>query len=68
MEHNLNVKIEFNLDGGDGMFVVTIHDNESGEWTSCDFPYSPDEHPEFDEWIGNAIYMYLPEIEDEEEE
>ena len=44
---------------------VRVKDVETGFTNFCHVPYSPDEHPEFNEWIGNEIYSWLAELEEE---
>lgn len=38
---------------------VDVYEPQSGECTTIPFPFSPDEHPEFDEALGNEIYSWL---------
>ncbi len=40
-------------------FEIFVHEPESGEVDQKRFPYSFDEHPEFDKAIGNEIYSWL---------
>ncbi len=48
----------------DGFFDVGIYDPASGDYVHKDFPISPDEHPEFNEWVGNEIYDWVCMIND----
>jgi len=57
-EKSLEVVIRY----WDDMFDVTISDSESGDCTTKTFPYSPDEHPEFDDAIGREIYWCVNEL------
>lgn len=55
----VNRSLELVFDVGKNGFKVTVHESESGEWTHAEFPLSPDEHPEFDRFIGNEIYSWI---------
>lgn len=46
-------------------FRLTVHEPESGVTTSGTFPVSVDEHPEFDDAIGNEIYSWIALMLDE---
>ena len=47
-------------------FEVDIYDPESGECSQLDFPVSFDEHPEFNQAIGDTIYEWLRRWEEDE--
>ena len=47
---------------------IVVSEPESGERTPYSFPYSADEHPEFNESIGNELYSWLSLWRDELEE
>ena len=67
MERPLTITITTNKDIG--TFDVDILEGESGIVDHIrDVPYSPDEHPKFDEAIGNEIYSWAMLMMDEEEE
>lgn len=55
-----------------GEIIATVEEPESGEQTTFYNAFSPDEHPEFNEQIGNEIYSWLSlwadELADEEVE
>lgn len=68
MKRNLDIEIQYHLDGGDGLVELTIRDNESGEFISDTFPYNPDEHHEFDYWIGGEVYSWLSLMADQMDE
>lgn len=55
MERSLSLSIELR----DGEFQVFVFEPESGECADFIFPFSPDEHPEFDKIIGNEIYSWI---------
>ena len=59
--------ISIDLSVADGGFTATLSEGESGDHTSRWFPHSPDEHPEFDDWIGAELYDWINELEKEEE-
>ncbi len=40
-------------------YVVEIYDGESGDCVSKTLPYSPDEHRELDDWLGDEVYGWL---------
>lgn len=67
MQRNLELTIRLN----ENDFEVDVYEPESGEIAQMQFPYSPDEHPEFDKAIGEEIYswisMWLDQKEDEDE-
>ena len=48
-------------------FNIAIREHGTGDHTSQDFPFSPDEHPELNEWIGNEIYGWLTYMMEEDE-
>lgn len=64
MVRNLNLTIDINQDG----FEVDILEPESGDVKRIKNVFSPDEHPEFNEQIGNEIYSWISMWEDEMEE
>lgn len=47
---------------------VEIYEPESGEIAHINAPYSPDEHPEFDEQLCREIYSWLSLWMDEMED
>lgn len=46
-------------------FTATVYDAESGDLKTIKAPYSPDEHPEFNEEIGNEIYSWIQLLADQ---
>ena len=54
-QRTLELTIRHDID----RFEVDIYDPESGECSQLDFPVSFDEHPEFNQAIGNEIYSWL---------
>ncbi len=62
MQRNLELTIRLNED----TFEVDVYEPESGEVTQMQFPYSHDEHPEFDEKIGEEIYSWISLWADQE--
>lgn len=42
-----------------GEIITTVLEPESGEQTTLYNEFSPDEHPEFNEQLGNEIYSWL---------
>lgn len=42
-----------------GWFDVDIYEPESGSSFQLNYPYCPDEHPEFNEDIGDEVYSWL---------
>lgn len=64
--------LELTLIVRDGEFDVEVYEPESGDYCCITSPLSYDEHPEFDEKIGNEIYSWISlmadEMEDEEYE
>lgn len=64
MQRTLELTIRLNDDD----FEVDVCDPESGEVAQMQFPYSPDEHPEFDQQIGEEIYSWLSLWADEKED
>lgn len=42
-----------------GEIITTVSEPESGEQTTLYNEFSPDEHPEFNEQLGNEIYSWL---------
>lgn len=67
MQRLLEITIHLN----ENDFEIDVYEPESGECAQFQHPYSPDEHPEFDETIGNEIYSWISlwrdELEDEED-
>ena len=67
MERHLDLTIRLDPDGD---VEVDVYEPESGECSQIQYPFSPDEHPEFNESIGEEIYSWLKlwadEMEDEE--
>ena len=63
MQRNLLLTVRMNRDS----FEVDVYEPESGEVSQIQFPYSFDEHSEFDSTIGNEIYSWLSLWKDEEE-
>ena len=49
-----------------GGFMAELSEGESGDHASKWFPYSPDEHPEFDSWIGAELYDWITFMCEEE--
>lgn len=56
MERNLELTIRM---GENDECEVDVYEPESGECKTIAFPFSPDEHPEFDAAVGNEIYSWL---------
>ena len=46
---------------------VQIYEPETGDWNRKIVPFSPDEHPELNEWIGNEIYEWITYMMEEDE-
>ena len=66
MEKTLTVTITTNE--GIGTFDVDILEGESGIVDHIrDVPFSPDEHPKFNDAIGNEIYSWVQLMMDEDE-
>lgn len=55
MQRLLEITIRVNDDD----FEVDVYEPESGEVAQYQHPYSPEEHPEFNEAIGNEIYSWI---------
>ena len=55
MQRTLELTIRLN----ENDFEVDVYEPESGEVAQMQFPYSPDEHPEFDKTIGEEIYSWI---------
>lgn len=66
MERTLNLTIY--LDDYNKDVTVDFQEPESGESSRIVTPFSPDEHPEFNERIGNEIYSWITLWADEMEE
>lgn len=64
MRRELELTIRLNEDD----FAVDVYEPESGETSWMRFPFSPDEHPEFDRWIGEEIYSWISLWADEKED
>ena len=66
MERTLTVTITTNP--GIGTFDVDILEGESGIVDHIrDVPFTPDEHPQFNDAIGNEIYSWIQIMMEEEE-
>lgn len=66
MERTLTLTITTNKDIG--TFDVDILEGESGIVDHIrDVPFSPEEHPVFNESIGNEVYGWVQIMMDEEE-
>ena len=66
MERTFTVTITTNADIG--TFDVDVRDDESGIVDHIsDVPFSPDEHPKFNDAIGNSIYSWTTLMMDERE-
>ena len=66
MERTLTLTIA--LDNYDKTIFADVLEPESGESSRIVTPFSPDEHPEFNERIGNEIYSWITLWADEMEE
>lgn len=66
MEHKLDITITFSEDRTS--FITTVLEPESGLYTEFESPFSPDEHPAFNDDIGNEIYSWLTLWEETERE
>ena len=62
MEINLEIKL---VKTSEGIFDVEIYEPETGDFISRSFPFSPDEHPEFDEVISQELYSWISLLMDE---
>lgn len=62
---NLDVDVELEDHEGYLEINVAIHHPESGLRQDIRFPYSPDEHPDFNTEIGNEIYSWAQLMWDE---
>ena len=51
--------LELTIRHDEDHFEVDVYEPESGECSQLDFPVSFDEHPEFNQAIGNEIYSWL---------
>lgn len=51
----------------DGNAVAEFLEGETGERLSVVVPYSPDEHPEFNEAVGNELYSWLEMLMEEQD-
>ena len=56
MNHNLDLSITIK---DDGFFDLFVSEPESGLTQKYEFPISFDEHPVFNEMIGNEIYSWI---------
>lgn len=69
IEKNLNLSI---IALGKDDISIRIYEPESGEESFVQCQYSPDEHPEFNENIGNELYswlsLWLGELDEEDEQ
>ena len=61
MERLLELTIRINEDD----FEIEVYEPESGGFYRIQHPYSPDEHPEFDQAIGDEIYSWISMWKDE---
>lgn len=68
MTRELTVQIIVTGYGEPERFTTTVYDAESGDLKTIKAPYSPDEHPEFNEEIGNEIYSWVQILADRFEE
>ena len=55
MQKTLELTIRINEDD----FELDVYEPESGEIAQMQHPLSTDEHPEFDQAIGNEIYSWI---------
>jgi hypothetical protein len=55
MEKHLDLDI--GIDGNN--IVINVCEPESGETSCFEFPFSPNEHPEFDQAIGREVYSWI---------
>lgn len=60
--------LELTVRVGDETCEVDVYEPESGEVSSFQFSFSPDEHPDFNEAIGNEIYSWMSLWKDEYED
>ena len=58
MTHSLDLHFKIWNDER-GFFDMIICEPKSGFAAKWEFPLSFDEHPEFNEWIGNEIYSWI---------
>lgn len=56
IEKTLQLTLRLNENG---WFDVDIYELESGSSFQLNYPYCPDEHPEFNEDIGDEVYSWL---------
>lgn len=61
MQRNIELTVRLNDDN----FEVDVYEPESGDVVQFQYPYSPDEHPEFDKAIGDEIYSWISLWKDE---
>lgn len=59
--------LELTIRLGGGEVEIDVYEPESGEVTQIQFPYSPDEHPELNEALGNEVYSWIGLWNEEEE-
>ena len=64
MERTLTVTLRIE----DGNAVAEFLESETGESLTVAVPYSPDEHPEFNEQVGNELYSWLTMLAEEQED
>lgn len=55
MQRTLELTVRLNEED----FEIDVYEPESGGCKQMQFPFSPDEHPEFNEQIGTEIYSWL---------
>lgn len=62
--------LELTIHLNDDDFEVDIYEPETGECSQMhsQFPFSPDEHPEFDKSIGEEIYSWISLWVDQKED
>lgn len=65
IEKNLELTLQLDKDG---YIIVGVYEPESGRCCKIHNVFSPDEHPEFNDQIGNKIYSWLTLMADEMEE
>lgn len=54
-QRSLDLSIQFHTNA----FNITVSEPESGETAQFQFPFSPDDHQEFDSAIGREIYSWI---------
>lgn len=61
-ERHLELSIRFDNEHVE----IDVYEPESGECSQLDFPVSFDEHPEFNQAIGDTIYEWLRRWKEDE--